>query len=90
MRGHKGKTNNPNGRPKGIPNKATLEFKQAINNLLDYAAPKMVEWLEQIDDPSKRLDHISKLAEYAHPKLARSEHVGDADKPIAHTVRWSE
>jgi len=73
------KSNNPNGRPKGKPNKKTREFKEAINNFLEYAAPKMVEWLNEIDDPSKRLDHVAKMAEYAFPKLARTEMSGSVE-----------
>jgi hypothetical protein len=74
----KGKTNNPNGRPAGKPNKSTMEFREAVNALLRYAAPNMVKWLEKIaaDDPNKALDHVHKLAEYAQPKLARTEVTG--------------
>lgn len=71
----KGDVRNPNGRPKGTPNKTTLVFKEALNNLLELAAPQMVEWLERVakDDPAKALDQIGKLAEYVHPKLGRTE-----------------
>lgn len=82
------KSNNPNGRPKGKPNKRTAEFKEAINNLLQYAAPQMVEWLSQIEDPSKRLDTIGKLAEFAYPKLARTELASDKDNPITINVNY--
>lgn len=63
------------GRPAGTPNKATLEFKGAVNNLINHATPNMVEWLDKIagTSPEKAFDIISKLAEYAHPKLARTE-----------------
>lgn len=78
MRFEKGKSGNPRGKPKGAISKTTLEFKEALNNLLNYAAPKMVEWLERIatDDPTKALDHVGKLAEYVYPKLGRTEHTG--------------
>jgi hypothetical protein len=63
------------GRPKGLPNKATLEFKEAVTNLLNHAAPEMTKWLETIaaDNPEKAFDIIAKLGEYAFPKLARTE-----------------
>jgi hypothetical protein len=61
------------GRPKGLQNKATTQFKEALNNLLETSAPQMIEWLGEIKEPEKRFDVITKLAEYIHPKLARSE-----------------
>lgn len=69
----KGVTNNPRGRPAGIPNKATVQFKEALNNLLDTAAPDMVKWLGEIDDPFKRFDVLSRFSEYIYPKLQRTE-----------------
>lgn len=71
----KGKTNNPGGRPKGKPNKATTEFKKKLNALLEESAPKMAAWLEQIaqEDPAKAFEILSKFVEYIHPKLARTE-----------------
>lgn len=66
------------GRPPGMPNKTTVEFRTALANLLDYAAPKMQEWIERIckDDPAKALTLIGNLAEFIHPKLSRSEFSG--------------
>lgn len=63
------------GRPKGVPNKATAEFKEKLNDLLEESAPKMAAWLEEIaaDDPAKAFDILSKFAEYIHPKLSRSQ-----------------
>lgn len=71
------------GRPAGIPNKATTQFKEALNNLLETAAPDMVTWLGEIKDPEKRFDVLSKFAEYIYPKLARSEQqfLGQDGKP---------
>lgn len=66
------------GRVKGTPNKVTVEFREAVNRLLQYAAPEMTEWLKSVaqEDPSKALDHVHRIAEYAHPKLARTELTG--------------
>lgn len=84
----KGKTNNPNGRTPGIQNKATRDFKEAVNNLLEMASPRFVEWLDRVaaTDPAKALDTCSKLAEYAFPKLARTEMTGKDGSPIQ--VAW--
>lgn len=72
------------GRSKGVPNKATAEFKEKLNELLEHAAPNMVRWLDEIaaDNPEKAFDILSKFAEYCYPKLARHTHEGDQDKPI--------
>ena len=66
----------PGGRPKGVPNKATTQFKEALNTLFEYSAPHMVTWLEQIPDAERRFDILAKFAEYLYPKLARTELTG--------------
>lgn len=84
----KGESGNPKGRSRGVPNKNKQEFKIALNNMLEYAAPRMVGWLDKIAEdkidketgeviregnPEKALETISKFIEYIHPKLARSD-----------------
>jgi hypothetical protein len=82
------------GRPKGMQNKATTDFKAAVNKLLESSAPQMVDWLQQVaegnvadggkrePDPGKALDLLAKLAEFAAPKLSRSEVSGIDGEPI--------
>lgn len=72
------------GRPKGSANQATIEFKDAVNKLIDYATPQMVSWLSEIEDPSKRLDHIYKFAQFGYPLLSRQTQAGDPDSPVVH------
>lgn len=84
------------GRPKGVPNKATKAFRETIQALLDDNAQNVSAWLQSVaegdpengvkPDPGKALDLMSKLAEYAAPKLSRTEVVGDSDSPLAHKV----
>lgn len=70
----KGQSGNPAGRPPG-PNKVSREFRDTVRRLLEDNADNVSVWLEQVaaNDPNKALDTLAKLAEYATPKLARTE-----------------
>lgn len=78
------------GRPKGSPNKVTKEFRETVKQLLEDNAENVGLWLTQVasgtddikPDPKGALDMLSKLAEFASPKLARTEHAGDKENPI--------
>lgn len=80
----KGQTGNPNGRPKGIQNRATTEFKEAVNNLIAFATPQMIDWLERIavEDPAKALELIYKFAQFGYPLLQRTQVAGDEENPL--------
>lgn len=87
------------GRPKGAQNKVTRAFRETVNKLLEDNAENVSIWLQTIangdgdlvkPDPKGALDMIARLAEYATPKLARQEHVGDDGKDIAMTFKWLE
>lgn len=86
------------GRPKGTPNRATVEFRETIQALLDGNRDNVAVWLEQVATgshgkdpaPEKALDLLAKLAEFAAPKLNRTEVVGDADKPLQTVIKWAE
>ena len=74
------------GRKKGTQNKVTREFRETVTRLLEDNADNVGTWLRQVadgvpdqdvkPDPGKALDLLSKLAEYAAPKLARNELTG--------------
>jgi hypothetical protein len=85
------------GRTKGTPNKATAEFRQTVQALLDENRDNVGRWLSLVAegdgtengkaDPAKALDLLAKLAEYAAPKLNRTEHTGDGGGPLQHSVK---
>lgn len=78
------------GRPKGIPNKVTTEFRETVRQLLEDNAENVSKWLQDVaegtntdkPDPGKALDLLAKLAEFAAPKLARVEHTGKDGGPV--------
>jgi hypothetical protein len=71
----KGKSNNPLGRNKGVPNKITMEIKEAFKNLIEQNTPNMIAWMQEIadKDPAKALSLCADLAEFVVPKLARTD-----------------
>lgn len=80
------------GRPKGVPNKVTKEFRETVRKLLESNAGNVGRWLTLVaegdgtdrgrPDPGKALDLLARLAEFAAPKLGRVEHVGDGGGPV--------
>lgn len=95
-------TNAGRGRPKGSQNKVTTEFRDTVKKLLDDNSENVAIWLQQVAGgieateyskgiapaPEKALDLLAKLAEYAAPKLSRTEIAGDKNAPIVLT--WQE
>ena len=93
-------TNKGRGRPKGAVNRVTNEFRETVRCLLEDNSENVSKWLKLVaegdaerdirPDPYKALDMISKLAEYATPKLARTELTGSDNKPIEISVTWAK
>ena len=84
------------GRKAGTPNKVTTEFRETVRNLLESNSENVSRWLTEVaegneeknvkSDPGRALDLMSKLAEYASPKLSRAEHVGEGGGDIGLTM----
>lgn len=86
------------GRQKGSPNRVTTEFRDTVRRLLEDNSDNVGRWLTAVaegdgqsvkPDPGKALDLIAKLAEFAAPKLARTEVVGDQNAPVRIKIEWA-
>jgi hypothetical protein len=93
------------GRVAGTPNKVTQEAREAVKALLDANLPFLQTWLQNtaegiMDDetgkyivlpnPGKACDIVQNMVEYAVPKLARTEVVGDEKTPVRMVVSWKK
>ena len=72
------------GRPKGLPNKATQQAREAIARFVDGNAHRLQEWLDRIadEDPEKAFSLFQSVIEYHVPKLARQEITGKDGGPV--------
>lgn len=64
----KGTTNNPAGRPKGIPNKTTAELRDRLRSVLEAEFEKLPSLLSKLS-VSERVRALTTLAQYVLPKL---------------------
>lgn len=97
MAGRKPGTPKTGGRKKNTPNKVTAEFRETVRQLLEDNSANVGRWLALVaegdgsdsgkPDPAKALDLLSKLAEFAAPKLNRTEHVGNGGGPIDQSIK---
>lgn len=72
----KGKTNNPNGRPKGVPNKITMDLRQWINNFIDDNRVQIEkDW--KCLEPKDRIVLFEKLLKYSLPTLQATNLTSD-------------
>lgn len=80
------------GRPPGSLNKATKTFRETVSRLLEDNAENVSKWLTEVAegsvekelkaDPKGALTLLAQMAEYATPKLNRTEMTGDGGGPV--------
>ena len=71
----KGVSGNPNGRPKGATNKATMKIKDAYADLINNNLERIQGWLDQVasDDPKNALDFLIKLSPFVVPRKTETD-----------------
>lgn len=68
----KGTTNNPNGRPKGKPNKATSDMRTFLSELLGKNKLQIERDLKKLE-PKDRLMILERFMQYTTPKMQSME-----------------
>lgn len=80
---------NSGGSRKGCPNKATKTAREAFSKLLDGNIDKLQQWLDLLAerDPLQAFRCVLDMAEFAVPKLARTEITGADGKALIPRLR---
>jgi len=75
----KGNTNNPNGRPKGKPNRSTEELRKVLHNFIDTNIEMLQADFDSLE-PKDRLNYLEKLLAHVLPKPITSlEQLSESD-----------
>lgn len=77
----KGHTGNPNGRPKGKPNKVTQEIRVWLASVIDKNRRQIESDLKALE-PKERLLILEKLMQYVIPKNTRNENTEERQTTI--------
>ena len=64
----KGKSNNPNGRPPGVPNKSTARIRKFVTEFIEHNTPELQSEFEKLEGVDK-FRVIERLLPYVLPKV---------------------
>ena len=72
------------GRKQGTPNKVTSELREAYTELIQNNIGKIQHLFDKVSEanPTKALELLLKLSEFAIPKLKAIEVSNDSEKPM--------
>ena len=74
----KGQTGNPNGRPKGVPNKATTSMREKIGKFCNDNWEQVQSDFDELE-PIDRIRTFEKFLQYTAPKMTENSFKVDYD-----------
>jgi hypothetical protein len=84
---HKGRTNNPNGRPKGTPNKGTKEIREILNKIVSSELEGLSDRLDELNT-KERLQVLIKMMPYVLPKVESDNLEPSEERPSIPLISW--
>ncbi len=81
------------GRKPGMPNKTTVQLREAFTRLVEGNVDRVQAWLDEIAENDGALQAMKvylDLAEFCVPKMARIEHTGKDGAPFVVTLQQDD